>query len=154
MNMAAPGMCRGVWAAQPPKGGPPLSLSVPSCSVLLAVWEGVLEMQSEMAAGLLTASVGPGWRESPAEELGRAGPWGTPRRVSSAWLPGSALCRDGAGLAAGSDQGLATFRWSWLSPCVSFGNGVSGLSAGNSRAASAQSKQLTHLLLLPLSQEM
>lgn len=43
-----------VWAAQPPKGGPPLSLSVPSCSVLLAVWEGVLEMQSEMAAGLLT----------------------------------------------------------------------------------------------------
>lgn len=31
---------------------------------------------------------------------------------------------------------------------------ASGLSAGNSRAASAQSKQLTHLLLLPLSQEM
>lgn len=67
-----------------------------------------------------------------------------------------ALCWTGdrAGLAARSDRDLATFRWSWLSPCVSFGSSMSGLSTGNSRAASAQSKQLTHLLLLPLSWEM
>lgn len=64
VSMEAPGMCRDVSAAAAPEGRPPsLSFSVPSCSVPLAVWEGVLEMQLEMAAGLLTASAGTGSRE-------------------------------------------------------------------------------------------
>lgn len=64
VSMEAAGMCRDVSAAAAPEERPPSLSSVPSCSVPLAVWEGVLEMQSEMAAGLLTASAGTGRRQS------------------------------------------------------------------------------------------
>lgn len=167
--MEAPGVCRDVSAAAAPEGRPPsLSFSVPSCAVPLAVWEGVLEMQSEMAAGLLTASAGTGRRES--RTCGVAGAvWGhgdgTEKLVQrvAAWDGAAGVAQGPAQLCTAqgkvlarrpaATEGLARFRWSWLGPHVSFGNGASGLSTGNSRVASAQSKQLTHLLLLPLSRE-
>ena len=103
----------------------------------------------------------------PVEELGWCGAMGMAQRSwSSTRLPGRAEASVVQGPAQlhtalgkmlaqrpAATEGLARFRWSWLSPHVSFGNGASGLNAGNSRVASAQSKQLTHLLLLPLSRE-
>lgn len=148
-------------------GGLPL-FSVPSGSVLLAGQEGVLEMQLVMAAGLLATSMGRGRRESGIHRgagvaqshrdgmkklFGCAGPghgedWHSVGASPACTAQGEALARRPA-----ATEGLARFRWSWLSPHVSFGSSASGLSAGNSRVAPAQSKQLTHLLLLPLSRE-
>lgn len=90
VSMEAPGMCRDVSAAAAPEGRPPSLSSVPSCSVPLAVWEGVLEMQLEMAAGLLTASAGQAvGREGPGEELEQRGAMGMAQRSwCSTWLPG------------------------------------------------------------------
>lgn len=137
---------------QPPKGGPSAASSVPSCPVPLAAWGGVLEMRSEMVAGLPAAR---GDRREGARGLrwgqrgrggGGAGAAQGPVRLRAA--QGKVLGRWPA-----ATERLAGFRRSWLSPCVSFGTGTSGLSAGNSRVAPAQSKQLTHLLLLPLRRE-
>lgn len=135
-------MRRDILAAAAP-GGSPRS-SVPSGSVLLAGQEGVLEMQLAMAAVLLATSMGRGRRESGIHGEDRRSVGASPARTAQ----GEALARRPA-----ATEDLARFRWSWLSPHVSFGNSASGLSAGNSRVAPAQSKQLTHLLLLPLSRE-
>lgn len=90
-SVEAPGVCRDVSAAAAPEGRPPsLSFSVPSCSVPLAVWEGVLEMQSEMAAGLLTASAGTGGRESRMCGVAGAvqGHGDGAEKLVQRWLPG------------------------------------------------------------------
>lgn len=107
VNMEAPGVCSDVLAAAAPEGRPPsLSSFVPSCSVPLAVWEDVLEMQLEMAAALLTASAGTGRRESGtcggagvARGRGVArGSWSS----AAAWL----RCRRGEGASAAP-------HWCW-----------------------------------------
>lgn len=133
---------------QPPKGGPSAASSAPSCPVPCgkAFWKRHRR-----------------WRRGPGRARGRRE--GARGRHAAAG-PRRVRCGAGAGPARrGAAQGkvpgrwpaaserLAGFRRSWLSPRVSFGSGAAGLSAGNSRAAPAQSKQLTHLLLLPLSRE-
>lgn len=161
-----PRCAQGHLGCSSPRGSP--RSSVPSGSVLLAGQEGVLEMQLAMAAGLLATNMGRGRRESRFHRgagvaqshrdgmkklFGCARPGHGEDRRSVGASPARTAQGEALARRPSATEDLARFRWSWLSPHVSFGNSASGLSAGNSRVAPAQSKQLTHLLLLPLSRE-